>query len=166
MLEFLKEKTIQYEFELIRKRLSDHLMKDVFKADKSFKKREILNKDILDSTDLAELKKFLDKNKHKLVDNLYDYCIEEYKEIKRDLKWENSKKGKAIMEIEAWVRTTRRDLAANNIENVLIGRKKSEPKVLLIGGDVKSESEKKELIEKFTALAPPAEPIYKFDIVE
>lgn len=103
--EILKSNTIQFTIEMNKMRLSEAILEDIIKTEIEVEKVEILNVDIDNKERLKNLKQFLDNNKKILKNGLYDYCLEEYREIKDDLKFRNSKDGKLIIEIENWFNT-------------------------------------------------------------
>lgn len=160
--EILKSNTIQFTIEMNKMRLSEAVLEDIIKTEIEVEKIEILNVDIDNKERLKNLKQFLDNNKKILKNGLYDFCLEEYREIKDDLKFRNSKDGKLIIEIENWVQHNRESLPQMNPSKIFIGRSFIDPKKLIIGGLLNGQKEM-EIIEFFREKNPPVEPEYKFE---
>src|SRR5688572_25874496 len=105
--ERLKEKSIQFTMPLVQTRLSDELLKRIIEINDEFSKVEILSKDIETQNTIHNLKRFLELNRHEFTKDLIEDFKEELKEISDDLKWKNSKVGKAVLLLEKWVLDTR-----------------------------------------------------------
>lgn len=159
--EIYKSNTIQFEIVLDKKRFSDAVLDDISNLDKNLLE-PILFEDIDDKKKLKSLKEYLDYNKNNLKDGLYDYCIEEYKEIKDDLNFKKSKDGKLIIEVENWVIKTRKK-AEKELKNfkVFIGRSFLDPKELIIGVIIKNVDEENTIKSFFLNENPPVAPILK-----
>jgi len=143
-------------------RLSEAVLEDVAKTEIDTDKVEILNVDIKDRERLKELKQFLDNNKKVLINGLYNYCLEEYREIKEDLKFRNSMDGKLIIEIENWVQQNRELISQLHPSKIFIGRSFNDPKQLIIGGLLNGKKET-EIMDFFTDKRPPVEPQYELE---
>lgn len=158
-LERLKEKSIQFTIEMVKKRLDDFLVHDITEADDKFKEAEILFKDIESKEDLKILKDFFKNNKSNLPKHLYEDCIEDLREITNDLKWSTSKQGIEVLNLEAWVINARKQLAdIAEFKTIFIGRSMIDPTWLIISGILDSESQEEKLKEKINQLNPPSQP--------
>lgn len=157
----LREKSIQFTIEMVKKRLDDFLIAEMVDTDDTFKEAKILFKDIETREDLKILKEFIKLSKSKLSSDLYENCVEELREITDDLKWSNSKEGMKVMKLEEWVINARKHLQNfDEFKNVFIGRSLMDPLVLRISGVLDNESQKEKLKEVIKQLNPPAQPEY------
>lgn len=143
-------------------RISEDIIEEIKQSKIDSKKLKILNIDIDNKKNLKELKQFLDENKKLLKNGLYDYCLEEYREIKDDLKFLSTKEGKLIIEIENWVQETRTSLSTLMPSLIFVGRSFFDPKKLVIGGLLNGNEETR-IIEFFEERNPPVKPDYQFE---
>ena len=162
-LELLKSQTIQFEIEMNKFRLSEDVLNDMAKKGIDVQNIEILNIDIDSKEQLKQLKTFLKEHKNMLKTGLYDYCMEEYREIKDDYKFRNTKDGKLIIEIEKWVKKMRKKLPEFENQKLFIGRSYDDPKKLIIGGIINNETEKEKFMNFFEQFNPPVTPEYIFE---
>jgi hypothetical protein len=164
--DILKSTTIQFSIEeLLRNKLDDFLLDEIFAIDNSFKQEAILSKEIRTKEDIKELKSFIAKNKSRLKPDLYDDCMEGLKEIKDDIKWSASIDGKIVLEIERWIAPVREKITSQfNDYNIFVGRSFVEPKVLIVGGLIKNDLELITIKRFIEVENPPVTPIYKFEI--
>ncbi len=88
--EILKSNTIQYTIEMNKTRISEDIIKEIKQSKIDSKKLKILNIDSDNKKNLKELKQLLDENKKLLKNGLYDYCLEENREIKDGLVLKNN----------------------------------------------------------------------------
>lgn len=160
--EILKSNTIQYTIEMNKLRLSEVVLENIANTEIDAASTEILNVDIETKENLKELIKFIDSNKRFLKKGLYDYCLEEYREIKDDLKFRNSTDGKLIIDIENWVQENREYLAELNPSKIFLGRSFVDPKKLIIGGILNGQDESK-IKDFFKERQPPVKPEYKLE---
>jgi len=160
--EILKSNTIQYTIEMNKLRLSDVVLEDMLKTGIDINNIEILNVDIENKEQLKELKEFLDCNKKFLKDGLYDYCLEEYREIKDDLKFRNTKDGQLIIGIENWILAQREILSQLKPSEIFIGRSFIDPKKIVIGGLLNGQDEGT-IIGYYEERNPPVKPDYQFE---
>jgi Sec7-like guanine-nucleotide exchange factor len=164
--EILKSTTIQYSlFELLHYKLSDFIVEEIYQTGNSFQNEQILTKKITSKEDLTKLQSFLELHRNELdINNLYDTCIEEFREIKSDFKWLNSKDGKLIIKIEYWIEEIRNKLHTRFKDcKIFVGRSLLEPKELVIGGILKNDLELKNIKKIIELENPPILPIYKFE---
>ena len=163
--ELLKSNTIQYAVEMNKVRLSETVLDDISKTKIDFENAKILNININGKENLKKLKHFLNDNKEFLKNGLYDYCIEEYREIKDDFKFRNTKDGQLILEIENWVQDIRKLLPEIGNSKIFVGRSFFDPKKLIIGG-ILNDQEKLKIISYFEDKNPPVKPEYQFETEE
>jgi hypothetical protein len=160
-IERLKEKSIQFTLEMVKKRLDDFLIDEIIETDDKFKEIEILFKDIETHADLKILKDFFKLNKSKLSKDLYENYIEELREITSDLKWSNSKQGIQVLKLEEWVINARKAFAeVDEFKTVFIGRSMIDPTLLIISGVLNGALQEEKLKEKIEYLNPPTQPKY------
>lgn len=160
--EILKSRTIQYSIEMNKMRFSKVVLEEISETKINTNSIEILNVDIDSKERLKELKQFIDVNKKILKNGLYEYCIEEYREIKDDFNFRNTKDGKLIIEIESWVQQNRKLIPELAPSKVFIGRSFDDPKKLIIGG-VLNGQKKTKIIDFFEDKGAPILPEYKFE---
>lgn len=160
--ERLKSTTIQFSIEMNKTRFSEVVLDDITKAGIDTSKLKILSEDIDSKERLKELKQFINAHKQVLKRGLHDYCLEEYREIKEDLKFRNSKDGKLIIELESWVQENRESIPELLPAKVFIGRSFDDPKKLIIGGILNGQQESR-IIDFFETKRPPVEPEYNFE---
>ncbi len=165
--EIMKSQTIQFSlFDLLHYKFSNYIVEEIYQIDISFQNEQIIKKVITSKDDIMEMQMFLEQNRNRFeTNNLYSACIEEFREIKSDFKWLNSKDGKLIIQIEHWVEFIREKLLEHlNDCKIFVGRSLLNPKELIIGGIMRNELEI-ENIKNFIELeSPPVSPIYKFEI--
>ena len=160
--EILKSNTIQYIIEMNKMRLSEVVLEDIAKTEINVDNVEILNVDVNSKESLKELKQFLENNKRIFNNGLYDSCLEEYREIKDDLRFRKTKDGILIIETENWVQLHRESLSQLKPSEIFMGRSFIDPKKLIIGGLLNGQ-EKRKVIDFFEGKNPPVEPDYQFE---
>lgn len=165
--EFLKSKTIQFSIEMNMLRLSEFTIEQISNIDKDLGMIPILSKEINDKKNLKQLKTLLDENKRKLKKDLYEDCIEEYREIKDDLKFRSTKDGRLIIELEVWVQKLRKEINIKfQNKKLFVGRSFIDPKELIIGGIVEKIDEIQYIKDFINKHCPPVIPIYQFELKE
>jgi hypothetical protein len=165
--ENLKSTTIQYSmFDLLKCKLSDFVAGEILQIDISFVNEKIVTKEISTKEDIMTLQSFVENNKNKFtVCGLYNYCMEELREIKADFKWRNSKDGKFIIKIEHWIESVRPKLQLHFRDyKIFIGRSIFNPKELVIGGILNSEGEIERVKNFIEPENPPVVPTFRFEI--
>jgi len=164
-LETLKSNMVLYSATLDTLKLSEFLIDEIAELSDFLKKNTILSKEIKDKEDLKSLKLFIVKNKEALINGIYEYSLEEIKELNDNLNFRNSQDGKLILEIEDWVLKMRR-VHAIVIEKLelFVTRSLTEPTKLLIGGIVKNENVLNKVVDFFEKQSPPVLVNYKLEI--
>lgn len=160
-LEALKELSIQFSVELVKKRLSEDVIDSLLEKNNQSRDAEILFKDVETKEDLKSLRSFLESAKAVIGSGLYSECKEELSEIRDDLKWSATTEGKQIVLLEAWVIQARSRLAENQkFKTIFIGRSFVDPLKLVVSGILENELEITWLKETIALLNPPVEPKY------
>ena len=162
--EQLKSRIIHYSIELTQKKLSSTLLEDLYIRNEILKKSKELQKVIESEEDLKQLKKYIKQNKSLIGKELFDECLEEIRTIKQDLKFINSKEGKAISKLEDWVISVRPKFENFKNSKLFVGRSNWNPKDIIIGGLVQNEETKKDIISLAQTLSPPVKIIFFIEI--
>jgi hypothetical protein len=77
-------------FDLLKCKLSDFIAGEILQIDISFVNEKIITKEISNKEDIVTLQSFVENNKNKFtICGLYNYCMEELREIKADFKFSN-----------------------------------------------------------------------------
>lgn len=161
-IEILKQQTIQYEIELVQERLTDDLVEELIGVLPELKGQIILNAPVTTKAELRALTDFVKEFRQRLPSALREDLRDQLAEIREDLNWALSKEGKAVVQLESWVRSTRAEL--KDLETVFVGRSWKDPLVVIVNGVVPSEDERLDVIARIGSLKPPFAPQYEIEV--
>ncbi|MFT5890705.1 MAG: hypothetical protein ACI9Y7_000798 [Dokdonia sp.] len=92
--------------------------------------------------------------------------LEEQVEIKSDLKWIGSKRGKYVIEINDWAQNFYSEFRSNKeFEDILIGAH-SERMIIFLTGKIKGKDTFEKLLNYIVSKNPPFKLVSKIEIIE
>jgi len=116
---------------------------------------ETISTKIANKKDFKQLKAAINYLKDDISEELYTAIIEEQKEIKKDLQWIGTKRGKYVSALNDWHQTFHTEFRSiNEFEDVLIGGH-TERIVVFIFGKIKNEATLERLLEYINSKNPP-----------
>lgn len=143
---------------LCKNSISEYLIDEIEKNWQGKVNKTILesfSEKIEEKRDLSELKKSIDRVDEFISKELKRQLLSEYKEIKMDLKWIGSDRGKYIIEFNEWFQEFHTEFSTiKKFENIMIGGH-SEKKVIFITGKLNSEKNYENLLEYIKEKKPP-----------
>ena len=152
---------------LCRVSISKHLIDEVkkeYEGDFFLSLLNSMSKDIKNRNDFKELGKNVNQLKGYISEESFRMILEEQTEIKNDLKWIGSKRGKYILEINDWVQSFYSEFRSNKeFEDVLIGGH-SERMVVFLTGKIEGKDTFEKLLNFIESKKPPHKLLFQIEI--
>ncbi len=161
-IEALKQRSIQFEIDLVKDRLTDELLEELAEAVPEFSQLAILSAPVTTKAELKTLTDLVKEFRQRMPSTLREDLRDELAEIREDLNWILSKQGKAVADLESWVRSARVEM--KEFQSVFIGRSFNDPMILIINGVVADEIERMRVVDRIETLQPPVKPQYGIEL--
>ncbi|MEP0262430.1 hypothetical protein [Dokdonia sp.] len=143
---------------LCKTTISTHVLEEIQKECKSkitVSFLESISKDIKNESDFEELERNVKQLKKSISKELFNTVLEELTEIKEDLIWIGSKRGKYIAEINDWAQNFYSEFRLHiEFEDILMGGH-SERMVLFLTGKIKGKDAFEKLLQYMESKNPP-----------
>lgn len=155
---------------LCKASISKFLIEDVKKESKGKEVPALLlesiSKEVKTKNDFKELEKSIRLLKEYISAELYNAIKEEQGEIKSDLKWIGTRRGKYILAINNWLQVFHNEFRSyKEFEDVLIGGH-SERLVVFLVGKVKTKEAHDKLLSYVNSKKPPYKLFTQIEILE
>ena len=122
--------------------------------------------DIKDKVEYKELERAIKELKNKIREELYLAILEEQTEIKEDLQWIGTRRGKYIVEINNWQEGFYSEFRSKEeFENILIGGH-TDRMVVFVTGEVNNREQYQRLLDYINSKKPPFKLLTQIEIVE
>lgn len=151
---------------MLKRKISKSILEEMDEYSDELKNDIVLHNTLDDLKKIKYAKDIIKENKSLLLQtstNLYYEIISEIKEIEEDYKWERTKRGQLVLEIDEWIERANCSLPDNSKETLLIGRNvmDDDPCNIIVGGysNVITYAEIKSIV---MSLNPPVKPFFIF----
>lgn len=142
---------------LVKNEISTFLLDDLkeYFKDIPLNELEIISQKIINKKSLKLVKKVIIDNKKNISKLLMENLLEEISEIKEDLEWKSTSKGKSIIYINDWVQLFFTEFRLNEkFEDVYIGGHTENKDLIYVYGKVKTEADKISLLDYINSKKP------------
>lgn len=152
--------------DMLKRQIPSYLLAEMDSYSDELKYDIVLHVALADLTKIKYAKDTINKNKSLLMassPNIYYEIIDEIKEIEEDFRWERTKKGQLILEIEEWIDMARHSLPENVNKTIIIGRNitDDDPCNIIVGGYSQNMTYS-EIEGIVMSLVPPVRPLFIF----
>lgn len=149
---------------LVKRKISDFLVEELIEQTAEPIPTEILDllkHEIVEKADLKKLRDAIRLLKKYADEDMVDYIREEYEEIKDDIDWAATAKGKCILDINDWVQGFYEEFRTKDeFANVAIGGHTTK-EVVFVAGTVSTTENLDALKTYVSSKSPPLDVLYE-----